>query len=305
MSHSETPSATIVSRRNAAKRRACSGERRSGRVTISMSGVPQRLKSTTAPCEPARRPPPPPSWIVLAASSSRCTRSKPTTSSPSAVGHGQLAAAAERFVVLADLVRLGRVGIEVVLAVERASAARSRDPSASPTRDRPLDGRAVGDRQRARLRECRPGRCACWARRRSSFGQRQNILLRVESWTWISRPITASQPAGTLMRAPASAGGRGSNASAPSSACAGRQQPVLAERRARPGAARPAGPPRARRGARAPGRPERLTGSVKRSQAYIASGSSTSSPMRNATVGEVGVSSSVAALEGRRRNRAG
>ena len=34
-----------------------------------------RLKSTTAPREPAMRPPPPPSWIVLAASSSRCTRS--------------------------------------------------------------------------------------------------------------------------------------------------------------------------------------------------------------------------------------
>ena len=86
MSHSETPSATIVSRRKAAKRDACSGVRRSGRVTISMSGVPQRLKSTTAPCEPARRPPPPPSCTVLAASSSRCTRSKPITSSPSAVG---------------------------------------------------------------------------------------------------------------------------------------------------------------------------------------------------------------------------
>src|SRR5262249_1199196 len=42
-----------------------------------------------------------------------------------------------------------------------------------------------------------------------SFGQRQNILLRVESCTWISRPITPSQPAGALPRLPLARAGGG------------------------------------------------------------------------------------------------
>ena len=53
-------------------------ERRSGSVTISTSGVPPRLKSTTDPSAPARRPP---SCVSLAASSSRCARVMPTVSS--------------------------------------------------------------------------------------------------------------------------------------------------------------------------------------------------------------------------------
>ena len=38
-----------------------------------------------------------------------------------------------------------------------------------------------------------------------------------------------------------------------------------------------------------PGRPARLTGTVRTSDAYIAHGSSTRSPIRNATVGDVGI----------------
>ena len=38
-----------------------------------------------------------------------------------------------------------------------------------------------------------------------------------------------------------------------------------------------------------PGSPARFTGTVSTSEAYIAHGSSTRSPMRNATVGDVGV----------------
>ena len=38
-----------------------------------------------------------------------------------------------------------------------------------------------------------------------------------------------------------------------------------------------------------PGSPARLTGTVSTSDAYIAHGSSTRSPIRNATVGDVGI----------------
>ena len=57
---------------------ACSGERRSGSVTISTSGVPQRLKSTSEYSAPPMRPASPPLWTSLAASSSRCARVMPT-----------------------------------------------------------------------------------------------------------------------------------------------------------------------------------------------------------------------------------
>ena len=83
MSQSETPIAWIVAFSSVRKRRAASGVRRSGSVTISSNGVPQRLKSTTEPVEPAMRPAPPPAWIVLAASSSRWARTKRTVSVPS------------------------------------------------------------------------------------------------------------------------------------------------------------------------------------------------------------------------------
>ena len=218
MSHSETPSATIVSRRKAAKRDACSGVRRSGRVTISMSGVPQRLKSTTAPCEPARRPPPPPSCTVLAASSSRCTRVE--ADHVVAVGgrNCQPAAAAERFVVLADLVRLGRVGIEVVLAVERRMG-RDLGLQRQPDLDRPLDRLAVRDRQHARLRradraDARVGLSARLVRAAAEhLAARRQLHVDLEA----DHGLPAVRHAHA---APTSAGGRGSNANAPSSACA-------------------------------------------------------------------------------------
>ena len=52
---------------------ASPGERRSGSVTISTSGVPPRLKSTTLASAPWIRPELP-AWTSFAASSSRCTR---------------------------------------------------------------------------------------------------------------------------------------------------------------------------------------------------------------------------------------
>ena len=47
ISASEMPSSTTVCRSSCRNRRASSGERRSGAVTISTSGVPPRLKSTS------------------------------------------------------------------------------------------------------------------------------------------------------------------------------------------------------------------------------------------------------------------
>ena len=70
---SETPSWRSVVRSRISHSWACSGECRSGSVTISTSGVPQRLKSTTLRSAPWIRPLSP-TWTSLAASSSRCTR---------------------------------------------------------------------------------------------------------------------------------------------------------------------------------------------------------------------------------------
>ena len=47
MSQSETPIVCRVFRSRSRNATACSGELRSGSVTISTSGVPQRLKSTS------------------------------------------------------------------------------------------------------------------------------------------------------------------------------------------------------------------------------------------------------------------
>ncbi len=68
-----TPSWRSVVRRRPSHSRACSGLWRSGSVTISTSGVPPRLKSTTLAADPWMRPLSP-TWTSFAASSSRWTR---------------------------------------------------------------------------------------------------------------------------------------------------------------------------------------------------------------------------------------
>ena len=57
ISASEMPSSTIVWRSSWRKRRASSADRKSGCVTISTSGVPPRLKSTSERPAPTIRPP--------------------------------------------------------------------------------------------------------------------------------------------------------------------------------------------------------------------------------------------------------
>ena len=77
----------------------------------------------------------------------------PTSSSPSGVGHDERAAAAERRLVLADLVALRQVGIEVVLAREDRMLGEISQPSARPSLIVMLDRARVRHRQRAGMRE--------------------------------------------------------------------------------------------------------------------------------------------------------
>jgi len=102
------------------------------------------------------------------------------------------AALHHRDLVLADLVALGQVGVEVVLAREDASAAR-------PVR---ADGQAErGWRAPPRRRSSTgsaPGRARSTAQAwvlgaaPNAVELPQKILLCVESWACVSRPITTS-----------------------------------------------------------------------------------------------------------------
>ena len=153
MSQSETPIVWSVFLSRPRNATACSGERRSGSVTISTSGVPQRLKSTTEESAPAMRPPVPPACTSLAASSSMWARVMPTR--PPSTSRSPVDA--DRLVVLADLVRLGAVGIEVVLAVKLAAlgdVAVEREADL----DRLLDRARVDRRQRPGMAQADAGR---------------------------------------------------------------------------------------------------------------------------------------------------
>ena len=68
-----TPNRRSVARSSLSQSDACLAVRMSGSVTISASGVPPRLKSTTLREDPWIRPVDP-AWVSLAASSSRWTR---------------------------------------------------------------------------------------------------------------------------------------------------------------------------------------------------------------------------------------
>ena len=110
--HVDVGDAELAHRRRAAAAptaAASAALRRSGSVTISTSGVPPRLKSTSEAPEPWMRPDSP-TWTIFAASSSRWARWMRTSPRRPLAG--------KRDVVLADLVGLRAVGIEVVLAVE-------------------------------------------------------------------------------------------------------------------------------------------------------------------------------------------
>ncbi len=158
-----TPSWRSVVRSSRSHSLACSAERTSGSVTISASGVPPRLKSTIEASEP---------WIRPLAPT--CDQLRRVLLEVHAVdAHvAEPPAEAQRFVELADLVALGQVGVEVVLAVED----RARRELGAERRGR-SSGRS-GSPRRSSPAACpagrgRPGRCACWAARRSSAGRRR------------------------------------------------------------------------------------------------------------------------------------
>ena len=126
-----------------------------------------------------------------------------------------------------------------------------------------------------------------------TFSQRQNIFVLVFSWTWISSPMTGlpascdrlePRPVRSRSRSPARARGRRGRAGSRRTAGRG-------------AAARPAAPRRARTESRGPGSPAMFGGIVRTSQRYMASGLSAFSPIRKATVGEVGLTSTSKSLE--------
>ena len=164
---------------DAAARRSAAGtrsprrrERRSGSQTISISGTPARLKSTS---ESPRRP-----WTFLPASSSMWMRSSATLRQPPSIdtrarrprraagrtarsgspsaGPGRSSACARRCSRVRDL------------AAERPCRALTAISTA----------RAVQRPAACRAARGRPGRCACWARAPNAVEQPQKILVCVE-----------------------------------------------------------------------------------------------------------------------------
>ena len=103
---------------------------------------------------------------------------------------GELAAAAERLVVLGDLVALRQVGIEVVLAVEdraRRQLAAERQPDLRPKWiARALTTGSEPGRPR------QTGQVCVFGGSPKLSSQPQNIFVAVASWTWISSPMTGS-----------------------------------------------------------------------------------------------------------------
>ena len=120
----------------------------SGSVTISSSGVPPRLKSTSVAVAPWIRPDSA-TWTFFAASSSRCARTIPISMSPSAVGTARLPPAQSGSSYWEIWYAFGVVRIEVVLAVEDGPVG-DLAAEGEPELDRLLDRRAVRHRQRAR-----------------------------------------------------------------------------------------------------------------------------------------------------------
>ena len=158
-----TPIATRIARRRLKKSLASAAERRSGSVTISMSGTPLRLKSRYVKRSESANP----SCSDLPASSSRWTRVMPTLPLRAAALVIDPPGRRQRALVLRDLIALRQVRIEVVLAREdrqRLHRAAERVPGAHAELDRPAvqhrqrpghaeaDGTDVGVRRRAEAR---------------------------------------------------------------------------------------------------------------------------------------------------------
>ena len=86
----------------------------SGSLTISISGTPERFRSIEVHSLLSGSP----SCRLLPASSSRCTRVMPIRFGPFARLDFDVAVLGQRLVVLRNLVALGQIGIEIILARE-------------------------------------------------------------------------------------------------------------------------------------------------------------------------------------------
>ena len=152
----------------------------------------------------------------------------------------QLAARAERDVVLGDLVALGEVGIEVVLAVEdrpRGDLRAQREAHHQPE----VDGLGVGHRQRAGQPEADRARARVRLLAEAQLAAAEHLRARGELDVDL-------QPDDGFERS--CAGRRSVEADRLLERVRRVEDAVLAERRARRSGSRPAGPPRARWGSR-------------------------------------------------------
>ena len=132
-------------------------------MTISTSGVPQRLKSTSVAVAPWMRPDCRNVHVLRGVLLE--VRAHDADRQVAVLARDRRAAVrAQRLVVLADLVRLRIVGVEVVLAVEdRTLGDRAVEREAEL--DRLLDRTAVRHRQRAGERRGTPGTSCVFGRR--------------------------------------------------------------------------------------------------------------------------------------------
>jgi hypothetical protein len=94
---------------------------------------------------------------------------------------------------LADLVALGQVGVEVVFARKDAAASAMCASTAKPNSNRTLDtAPTVHHRARCRAAPGPPAQAWVFGSAPKAVEARLKILLLVESWAWVSRPITTS-----------------------------------------------------------------------------------------------------------------
>ena len=174
-----------MARSRAKNSAASAADRRSGSVTISISGTPLRLKSRWVRVPESANP----SWSDLPASSSMWTRVMPDPACAAAGLELHGAAGRQRPIVLGDLIALGQVRIEVVLAREhRRRLHRAAERMRRPHRE--LDGALVQDRQRAR--QSQADRADVGVRRRSerraaaaedlAGGQQLAVDFKADNW---------------------------------------------------------------------------------------------------------------------------
>ena len=177
---SQTPSWRSVARSSCSHSRACAAERRSGSVTISTSGVPPRLKSTSSRL-----------GAVDAPAGADVDELRRVLLEVHAVdAHvAQVAARAQ------GRRRTGRSGSpsggrdRSSSCGGRSSAAASSQPSASPIISAVVDARALSTGS-APGRPRQTGQVCVLGGSPKDSWQPQNIFVRVASWTWISRPMT-------------------------------------------------------------------------------------------------------------------